>query len=203
MHYDSSTPVPAMLHACHESRVVALLHYELGMSSHLSGPRLYVDFTKDVIYFGESNLNRHLTLSSIIRDMPEKEISKIRYLAMSQILWNHKPFCNGHVLMDFRSLKCITLVMEREKSSLHKNVVFAKPKEEDHTMVEFFDPDLPGDDNDEGFIWPCEMEEVIFDQLLDCFGDKDREVPDVKFRVLVGNDKPARKLKAKGKVAGK
>jgi hypothetical protein len=180
---------------------------------------MYVDFTKDTIYFGESNLNRHLTLSSIIRDMPEREISKIRYLAMSQILWNHKvrehdavaievanemskPFCNNHVLIDFRSLKCITLVMEREKASTHKNVIFTKPKEDDHTMVQFFDPELD-DDDDEGFVWPCEMEAVLFEQLLDCFGDKERDVPELKLRMLVGNDKPARKGKAKGKVAGK
>jgi len=192
-----------MLHICHESRAVALLHYELGMSSHLSGPRIYVDFARDTIYFGEGNMNRHLTLSSIIRDMPEREISKIRYLAMSQILWNCKPFCNGHVLMDFRSLKRITMVMERAKASSHKNVIFAKPKEDDHTMVEFFDPDLPDDDDDEGFVWPCEMEEVIYDQLFDCFGDKERDLPEVKFKMLVGNDKPARKAKGKGKVAGK
>lgn len=190
-----------MLHACHESRVVALLHYELGMSSHLSGPRIYIDFKKDTIYLGERNMNGHFTLSAMIRDMSERELSKIRFLAMSQLLWNHKPFCNGHVLMDFRSLKSITLVMERENSSSHKNVAFAKPKEEDHTIVELYDPDLTNDDDDEGYFWPCEMEDLIVDQLLDCFDDKGRDIPDVKFRMLVGNDK--RKGKGKGKVAAK
>ena len=66
---------------------------------------MYVDFTKDIIYFGQINRDKGFTLSAMIRDMPERELSKIRYLGMSQEVWNFKPFCNGHVLMDFRSLE--------------------------------------------------------------------------------------------------
>ena len=112
---------------------------------------MYVDFTKDIIYFGQINCDKGFTLSAMIRDMPERELSKIRYLGMSQELWNYKPFCNGHVLMDFRSLKSLTLAMERQNVTKHKNVMFVKPKEADFTVSAFYDPDM--DDSDTGIFW--------------------------------------------------
>ena len=92
---------------------MAVLHYELGMRSHIQSPRIYVDFNRDIIYFGQINFDKGFTLSGLIRDVPESELSKICFLGMSQDVWNFKPFCNGHVLMDFRSLKTLTLAMER------------------------------------------------------------------------------------------
>lgn len=40
---------PSMLHACHESRVIALEHYRLSFSAHLRHP-VYFDFSQDTLW---------------------------------------------------------------------------------------------------------------------------------------------------------
>lgn len=51
--FSSATPIPGVLHACSESREVALCRYRLSMSSFASGPRIFLDYSSDTIYFGE------------------------------------------------------------------------------------------------------------------------------------------------------
>lgn len=51
--YNSATPIPGVLHVCSESREMALHRYQLAMTTFASGPRIYVDFSSDTIYFGE------------------------------------------------------------------------------------------------------------------------------------------------------
>ncbi|KAF4636669.1 hypothetical protein G7Y89_g1408 [Cudoniella acicularis] len=184
IYLNSSTPVPGMLHACLESRAIALQHYELGMGSHLSHARTYVDFTKDTIYFGDDNIGQGFTLASLLRDITEKDLSKIRRLAVSQELWNYKPFCNVHVLLDFSGLKDLTLVMERANTKKGKSVALITPKAIDFQTTIFDDPDLIGEDETEIF-WPDEMEEILGEHLVRVFADDHgRKMPNLKFKVL-------------------
>ena len=48
----SKTPIPAMLHACTESRQVALGWYKLDFQSINAKPRVYFDFDADYLYIG-------------------------------------------------------------------------------------------------------------------------------------------------------
>ncbi|TLD25322.1 hypothetical protein PspLS_06191 [Pyricularia sp. CBS 133598] len=47
--WTSSTPPPALLHACHESRTVALKRYELVLGCEDGQARIYADLSRDVI----------------------------------------------------------------------------------------------------------------------------------------------------------
>jgi hypothetical protein len=201
--FSSVTPVPAMLHACPESRLVALEHYELGMATHLSEPRIYVDYEKDTIYFGEANITEPFTLAALLRDMPEKELLKIRQLGMSQHLWNEKPFCNNHVLMDFTSLEKVILAMERPGAWGSKNVTLIPPKASDHTFCSIFDEYTGADDNEE-YYWPHEIEGILMEHMVESFKPSGRDLPDLEFKVLVDKDKiPVSKLKKCHKSKGK
>jgi hypothetical protein len=44
--------VPALLHICHESREEALKHYDLAFGMGRLPPKISVDFSKDITYFG-------------------------------------------------------------------------------------------------------------------------------------------------------
>ncbi|KAH8590963.1 hypothetical protein B0O99DRAFT_598502 [Bisporella sp. PMI_857] len=46
----SSTPIPALLHACRESRSFALKFYRLSFATYQGAPRTYFNFELDVIY---------------------------------------------------------------------------------------------------------------------------------------------------------
>ncbi|KAH6682025.1 hypothetical protein B0J14DRAFT_695492 [Halenospora varia] len=170
-HLKSTTPVPSMLHTCSESRAIALQHYELGMGSHLSRGRTYIDFTKDTIYFGDVNESQGFTMASLLRDTPEKDLSKIRKLAVSQNVWNSKPFCNVHVLLDFRNLEELILVMEREGAGKCRNVTLVKPSKSDWQFTSFTDPEMHFDDDMAEMFWPADVEEIMTEHLFEVFVD--------------------------------
>ena len=48
----SEAPIPAMLHACSESRKVALGWYRLALEHGVAGPRVYFDFSSDFLQIG-------------------------------------------------------------------------------------------------------------------------------------------------------
>lgn len=52
----SNTQIPALLHVSAEARHEALKHYQLSLAAGEHQPRIYVDFSRDTIFFGQSEL---------------------------------------------------------------------------------------------------------------------------------------------------
>ncbi|KAI2470846.1 hypothetical protein F4781DRAFT_159668 [Annulohypoxylon bovei var. microspora] len=52
----STTQIPALLHVNAEARYEALKHYKLALGVGNAQPRIYVDFSRDTIFFGNSEL---------------------------------------------------------------------------------------------------------------------------------------------------
>ncbi|KAI0118568.1 hypothetical protein F4776DRAFT_259888 [Hypoxylon sp. NC0597] len=52
----STTQIPALLHVNAEARYEALKHYKLSLGVGGAQPRIYVDFSRDTIFFGNSEL---------------------------------------------------------------------------------------------------------------------------------------------------
>ncbi|KAI2615842.1 hypothetical protein GGR54DRAFT_251859 [Hypoxylon sp. NC1633] len=52
----STAQIPALLHVSAEARHEALKHYKLSLGVGISQPRIYVDFTRDTVFFGNSEL---------------------------------------------------------------------------------------------------------------------------------------------------
>jgi len=101
----SKTPIPSMLHACVESRNVALGWYQLALQPVLAEPRIYFDFSADYIYAGCDGCFSHLahdcTMSINFQD--RKKISKI----LCRWPWENDPFFV--LYMYFRGVKEILL----------------------------------------------------------------------------------------------
>ncbi|KAH9883489.1 hypothetical protein F4778DRAFT_36903 [Xylariomycetidae sp. FL2044] len=76
--WQSATQVPALLHVNAEARHEALKHYALSLAVGSAQPRIYVDFSRDTLFFGHSALRPDCSdLWSSTRDM-----NKIRSLAV-------------------------------------------------------------------------------------------------------------------------
>ncbi len=54
-------PPPVILHICHESREEALKSYKLAFGSHFHAAKIYFDFSKDTLRFGNGNEVDYLT----------------------------------------------------------------------------------------------------------------------------------------------
>ncbi|CAJ2507213.1 Uu.00g083990.m01.CDS01 [Anthostomella pinea] len=54
--WQSSTQIPTLLHVNAEARHEALKHYKLSLGVGSTQPRIYVDFTRDAIFFGNAEL---------------------------------------------------------------------------------------------------------------------------------------------------
>ncbi|OTA98427.1 hypothetical protein M426DRAFT_28473 [Hypoxylon sp. CI-4A] len=54
--WSSATQIPALLHVNAEARHEALKHYKLSLGVGNAQPRIYVDFQRDTIFFGNSEL---------------------------------------------------------------------------------------------------------------------------------------------------
>ncbi|KAI0471689.1 hypothetical protein GGR56DRAFT_681937 [Xylariaceae sp. FL0804] len=52
----STTQIPALLHVSAEARHEALKHYRLGLGVGGAAPRVYVDFSRDTVFFGHAEL---------------------------------------------------------------------------------------------------------------------------------------------------
>ncbi|KAI1098949.1 hypothetical protein F4804DRAFT_101458 [Jackrogersella minutella] len=52
----STTQIPALLHVNAEARYEALKHYQLSLGVGSLQPRIYVDFSRDTVFFGNSEL---------------------------------------------------------------------------------------------------------------------------------------------------
>lgn len=84
----------------------------------------------------ESNGHNCFTLHCLLRGMADKELQKLRHLAVQQSFWERARDANTAVLLDFHHLKKFTLVVERPESEDSKEVAFATPKPSDETFFE-------------------------------------------------------------------
>ena len=135
--FTSSTPVPAVLHTCRESRVEALKTYTMGLITYCCSGRFYVDYTRDTIYINSVTGSCHWDLGSFARDMPAKERRKIQYLAVEQALFDLERFENTEMLFDLRGLKTMTLVMEKPQRAKSKLTLFRGLEHSDSTIIQW------------------------------------------------------------------
>lgn len=54
--WQSATQIPALLHVNSEARYEALKHYSLSLGVGAAEPRIYVDFKRDTVFFGDAEL---------------------------------------------------------------------------------------------------------------------------------------------------
>jgi hypothetical protein len=54
--WQSATQIPALLHVNSEARYEALKHYSLSLGVGAAQPRIYVDFERDTVFFGDAEL---------------------------------------------------------------------------------------------------------------------------------------------------
>jgi 2EXR family len=69
---------PTVLHVCQEARVEALRFYKLAFGRCGLEPQIYVNFAKDIIYFGEKSGWENM----LIWEGYTEDMEKIQYLAM-------------------------------------------------------------------------------------------------------------------------
>ncbi|KAI1852391.1 hypothetical protein JX265_003842 [Neoarthrinium moseri] len=72
--WTSTTQIPALLHVNAEARHEALKHYRLSLAVGISQPRVYVDFSRDTLFFGNAELKPECSsLWSATKDMDKVE----------------------------------------------------------------------------------------------------------------------------------
>ncbi|KAI0383139.1 hypothetical protein F5Y04DRAFT_287670 [Hypomontagnella monticulosa] len=84
--YRSSSPVPANLHVCNESRSEALKRYRLLFGVCSGPPRILIDPSRDMLYF-----NRRKTLfNKFISAVPRKDLACVRHIAINEKLLSYR-----------------------------------------------------------------------------------------------------------------
>jgi hypothetical protein len=66
----SPEPIPVILHICRESRTEALKSYQLALGSYHHPPRIYFDFSKDTLRFGNNQGNARMTVPEMLQSGP-------------------------------------------------------------------------------------------------------------------------------------
>jgi len=104
-----ATP-PAVLYVCRESRNEALRFYQLAFGRKSFEPRIYIDFARDIVYFGRGTRGDEM----VDVDNSMEDFEKIRYMAVT-------PNClarllNWEIGRRFEGLRKIYLVNLRTYS---------------------------------------------------------------------------------------
>jgi hypothetical protein len=124
-----------------------------------------------------------------MRDMPDRELKKLHFLAVKQALWETAREINTEVVLDLKHLKKLTLVVERSESVDSREVAFEDPKESDSTYFEDPEDDEPdlSDESIHGMFWPEDSEDYLKYILDDVCANHvcDPKRPRVEFKVLV------------------
>jgi hypothetical protein len=81
-----ATP-PVVLYICHESRDEALRYYHLAFGRNSFEPRIYIDFARDIVYFGRGKHGD----GSVDVDDSMKDFEKVQNMAVT-------PNCLGRLL---------------------------------------------------------------------------------------------------------
>jgi hypothetical protein len=82
--------------------------------------------------------DEQFTLFDLMRDTSDRELRKLRYLAVQQSLWEKERDANAEAHLDLEYLKTIRLVVERPESGESTEVAFEEPENSDGTFFEDF-----------------------------------------------------------------
>ncbi|KAI0023618.1 hypothetical protein F4780DRAFT_58644 [Xylariomycetidae sp. FL0641] len=109
--WQSPTQIPALLHVNPEARHEALKHYRLSLGVGESQPRIFVDFSRDTVFFGNSELAPECSpLWSSTSDL-----SRVQYLAVvPEGAWRVLRWKK----VDLDALEKITFVHDTENAQL-------------------------------------------------------------------------------------
>ncbi|KAM3072185.1 hypothetical protein ACMFMF_007579 [Clarireedia jacksonii] len=119
----SNEPVPVLLHICRESREIGLSHYQLAFGSVIHEAKVYFDFERDCLRFGQPlpgesedwghmtgprDYNLDLFLGGGFNGADDAE--KVRYLSIdvTEDLFDRAGFCFDD-LREFRALKKVEM----------------------------------------------------------------------------------------------
>ena len=107
----STTQIPALLHVNTEARHEALKHYQLSLAAGEHQPRIYVDFSRDTIFFGQSELKPECSpLWGATKDLVRVQ----RLAVVPEGAWRVLRWGQG----DLNSLEKIIFVHDTEKLRL-------------------------------------------------------------------------------------
>jgi hypothetical protein len=105
--WSSNTQIPALLHVNAEARHEALKHYQLSLGANEQQPRIYVDFTRDTLFFSHTELKPECSsLWSSTKDLDRVE----RLAVVPEGAWR--------VLRWMKSLQKLIFVHDTEKIQL-------------------------------------------------------------------------------------
>ncbi|KAI0525437.1 hypothetical protein F5B22DRAFT_341316 [Xylaria bambusicola] len=108
----STTTVPALLHVNAEARHEALKHYSLSLGVGKAEPRVYVDFNRDTLFFGDSELTPECSTLWT----KTKDFEKIEHLAIvPESAWRAIQWTKD---VDLASLQTLIFVHDTEKTKL-------------------------------------------------------------------------------------
>lgn len=107
--FRSTTPPPATLHICSESRIETLKYYSLVFAARSKFPEVYFNFDLDRLYIREADMFRGLSFATTFS---ARDLKRIRHLAISdryiQYLMGERQR-NPSPQNDIRSLACLLL----------------------------------------------------------------------------------------------
>jgi len=126
--FTSDTPVPALLHACAESRQVALQVYKLCLGTAQSPATIYLDLSVDTLSFGRfADKKRIFNARTLVNTFAEEDFQNIRHIAVQyDTFWRY--FCNNmHGIADFVGIKTLKLVLENNPKNETNEMILVHP----------------------------------------------------------------------------
>jgi hypothetical protein len=104
--------------------------YQLGLASFHRPSTVYIDFSRDTIYFGhqgedENEDENEFTLATLLSSMSPQEFSKIRYLSMLESLYRENFHTNTAMLAELPyvvEFSCVNQIKDCEETSSLKFV---------------------------------------------------------------------------------
>lgn len=107
--WQSPTAVPALLHVNAEARHEALKHYSLSLGVSEAEPRVYIDFARDTLFFGQSEF----TPECLPLWRKTKDFEKVQRLAIvPETAWRALQWTSE---IDVASLQTLIFVHDAEK----------------------------------------------------------------------------------------
>jgi hypothetical protein len=122
----SPDPVPIILHICRESRNEALKSYQLAFGSYLHPGRIYFDFSKDTLRFGNSQGDAYMTVPEMLQSGPidylldiflggdfygADDAEKVKYMItdIDESVYGRRAFCWDEIRL-FTGLRKLTIM---------------------------------------------------------------------------------------------
>ncbi|KAI1376431.1 hypothetical protein F4677DRAFT_78029 [Hypoxylon crocopeplum] len=126
----STTQIPALLHVNAEARHEALKHYKLSLGAGGLQPRIYVDFSRDTVFFGNSELKPECSpLWASTRDLNQvQRLAVVPEGAWRVLRWKK---------VDLNSLEKMIFVHDTEKLELGPlpQLIEDEPQEIETTLL--------------------------------------------------------------------